>query len=77
MNKNELKILQILAEIQNPDKIITDMASDLIYLATEKASQGGKTWTVDEVKKNVNYYMKHLHDELDKYIAHKEKLGDY
>ena len=66
MKKNELKVLKILAEIQNPDKIIDDMAKQIIYLATERASERDGTWTNDSVRKHLEYYMNHLHERIEK-----------
>jgi len=66
MNKNELKVLKILAEVQNPDKIIEDMAKQLVFLATERATAQDGTWTQSSVKQQVSHYLTQLHEAIDK-----------
>jgi hypothetical protein len=70
MKKNELKVLQILAEIQNPDKRVEDVAFELFKLGEEKAVEraDGQAVHGDEVKKHIDNYMKHVHAQIDKLL---------
>ena len=72
MNKNELKVLSILAEIQNPDKIIDDMAKQLIFIATERATDRhdpvGREMNSSDIEKHVEYYMDHLRLAIAKHL---------
>jgi len=63
MKKNELKLLKILAEIQNPDKIIEDMAKQLVFIAKERATDSDDN---KEVEYYLAGYMEHLQKAIDK-----------
>jgi len=73
MNKNELKVLKILAEVQNPDKRVADVAYELFKLGEEKATNmaaAEKTsLSGDHVKRHIGEYMKHVHAQIDKLLA--------
>ena len=72
MKKNELKILQILAEIQNPDKIIEDVAKQIVFIAKERATDrhdpSGRGMVNADVEKHVEYYMDHLRLAIAKHL---------
>ena len=72
MNKNELKVLEILAEIQNPDKIINDMAKQLIFIAKERATDRhdpvGREMNKSDIEKHVQHYMDQLHMAIAKHL---------
>lgn len=69
-NKNELKILKILAEIQDPDKRVADVAFELFKLGEEKAMDraSGQAVNGDDVKKYIDNYMSHVHTQIDKLL---------
>ena len=73
MSKNaEREVLKILAEIQNPDKRVADVAFELFKLGEEKAFEraaGDKSAVHgDDVRKYVKEYMNHVHVQLDKLL---------
>ena len=72
MKKSELKILKILAEIQNPDKRVEDVAFELFKLGEEKAANmaaaNGAALTGDHVERHIKEYMEHVQVQIDKLL---------
>jgi len=71
MKNSEREVLQILAEIRNPDKRVEDVAFEVFKLGEEKAMDraSGQAVHGDEVKKYIDEYMKHVHAQIDKLLA--------
>lgn len=78
MKKNEIKVLKILAEIQNPDKRVADVAYELFKLGEEKAANMAAAEKTsldgDHVKRHIDEYMKHVHTQIDKLLE--KEYGD-
>ena len=70
MKNAEREVLQILAEIQNPDKRVEAVAFELFKLGEEKAMDraNGQAVSGDEVKKYIDNYMSHVHAQIDKLL---------
>ena len=59
-----MKILKILAEIENPDKIVQDCARQILFLAREKAQND------EEAREQVEYYLDQVREQIDKLLKY-------